>query len=387
MPYAISELKNDLTAILHGTNLSKVTNVTELINRSARDVLLDVDPQETIRKEQITNAIYDRVYDYPLPSDVKGNKIIDLRPQVNRGVNDNFSQTYSENFDLEKLNNDFTIEFDQGNKFLRVSKSLTTPVTLHAFESIDGNGTWAVGSDASNLTLDRQTRVAGGASLNFDLDGGPANSGYIENSTMGELDLSIHEDVGSLFLYVYFPDASIITSVNLRWGDSATSYWNRTVTTAHPSNGFQNGWNLLRFDWNGATETGLLPADSSVIDYSRITINYDGTAETDIRTDSLTVHLGEIYDVAYYSKFLFRDSSGTWIEDHTADDDNVNLDTESYNLLLYKIAELAAQQIQAEDATFDISYFAQKYALMLNRYKAQYKSQVEKPLQRYYSMP
>lgn len=384
MPYTVANLKSDLEAIVHGTNLYKVTNLTELINRGARDVLTDVDPQETIRIEQINTPIFSDVFDYALPADIKGNKVIDIRPQVDRTLSENVTQTYSENFDLYKTRENFTIEFDSGTKYLRINKNIVTPIQIHNMDTIDDNGTWAVGDDAQNLAVDTLFKVQGSASLKFDLDGS-TTAGYIENSTFVAKDLTEHENVSSLFLYVYFPDSSIVTSVDLRWGDNTTNFWNVTSTTPHNQTSFQNGWNLMRFDWNGATETGA--PDASSVNYARVTINYDGTADTDIRVDIITSNIGEIYDIVYYSRFLFSNASGTFIEETTTDTDTVNLATETYDLLLYKIAELAAQQIQAQDSAFDVNYFIQKYELFLSRYKAQYKSQLEKPQLPYYRMP
>ena len=381
--YTIGNLKTDLTGIIHGANIDKLQGFLPLVNRSASEVLLEVDPQETKRYAQIENALYDNVFDYSVPNDLKGNKIIDIRPQVNRDVSDNVSQTYSEQFDLYKTNNSFQIKFDTGIKTVRISKDLRTGITLNTMDSITANGTWAVGDDAENLTEDGLNFVAGSGSLKFDLDG-LTTDGFIQNSTMTAQDLSTHEDESSLFLFLFLPDASAFTSVDLRWGSSTADYWNRTVTT--PQNGsFLNGWNLVRFDWNGATETGA--PNAAAIDFLRVTVNYDGVADTDYRVDSIMSKLGSIFTMVYYSKFIFQDSSGTFKENTTVDSDIVNLDTEARDLLLYKVAENAAQQLQGEDSGFDSQFFARKYNTLLTRYKAIYKSEVEKPAQPYYRMP
>lgn len=383
MAYTIANLKTDLEGILHGTSLNKVRGVFPLINRGARDLLLDIDPQETKRRAQITNALYDRVYDYAVPADLKGNKIIDIRPQVRRSRSDNFSQEYSEQFDLKKTNNTFQVAYDTGVKTVRISKSVKTPVTLNNMNSVTANGTWAVGGDATNISTDTVNYVAGSGSVKFDLDGS-TTSGYIENLTMSAVNLTEHENESALFNWLFIPDTSIFTSVDLRWGSDSSNYWNRTVTTPHIGS-LENGWNLFRYDWNGATETGS-PVVSAV-DYGRVTINYDGTADTDFRVDNIVSNIGQIYEMVYYSKYIFSDSSGNFQEQASDDSDTVNLDTESYNLLTYRVAELMAQQVQGEDAKFDAPFFAGKYAEALRQYNAQYKSEVEKPRASYYPLP
>ena len=383
MAFTIAQLKDDLEGVLHGTTLSKVRGVNNLINRAARQLLLDVDPQETKRTTPIVNAVYDNVFDYTAPVDLKGNKIIDIRPQVNREIHDNVSQTYQEQFDLKKPNNFFNIVYRDNVRFLRFSKALTSGLVIHDLNGISTNGTWTVGDDATNLTEDKFRFITSGVSLNFDLDGLGTN-GFITNSTFSAVDLSEHEDISSLFLFLFVPDVSAFTSVDLRWGSSASDYWTVTATTPQVGT-FLDGWNLVRFDWNGATEVGT-PV-SSAVDFLRVNVIYDGVAETDYRVDNITSRLGTIFEVDYYSKNLFTDSSSVINETITDDTDTINLETDSFNLLVDKSAEFAAQQMQGEDSVFDVGYFKGVYDTNLRKYKKQYPSEIEKPRQSYYRMP
>lgn len=383
MAFTVATLKDDIEAQMHGTTLNKVQGVDALINRAGRQVLMDVDPQETKRLMPIANAIYDDVKIYTAPVDLKGDKIIDIRPQLNRSAQrDNFTKVHNEIFDLKKAGNTFSLEHRDSVKFLRLSKELTTGVTIHKADSITDNGTWAVGDDATNLTRDTLNFVGGNAALNFDLNGA-GTTAFIENSTMDAVDLTDHEDVGALFLFVYLPNASAITDVTLRWGSSTSDYWSVTVTAPHVGTAFQNGWNLLRFDWNGAAVTGSPTV--TAVDTLRVALTYDGTADTDIRVDNIVSRLGEIWETLYYSKYLFRTSAGVWGEEVTADSDSINLDTDSYNLLVFKGAEFAAQQQQGEDGPFDLGYFQAEYTRGVDRYQRMYKSEVEKTKSSYYT--
>jgi hypothetical protein len=171
---------------------------------------------------------------------------------------------------------------------------------------------------------------------------------------MSSVDLSDEDEVGSLWLRIYFPDSSIITNVELRWGSSSSNYWSATATSPHDQSSFQNGWNVLRFDWNGATETGTV--DPSAITYARITINYDGTAETDIRVDKLTVSLGEIYELEYYSNYMFQSSGGTWKEKASSDSDVINLDQLAYQIYVMETAKAVVQQVKTQQAKSDLAF-------------------------------
>lgn len=389
MSYSVLDLKNDITAILHGTTSNQIQNFDGAINRAARELLLEVDPQETKREVEFVAPIFNSVFDYPIASDVKGNKIIDIYPQVQRIPQDIWLQSYNQAFDVAKQNifsasNMFTINFNTSLKTIRINAPyLNPPVVINQIEGIALNGTWAVGGTATSLAVNNTNFAQGAGSLQFDVASGAA---YIENSTMSAVDLSDVENQSSLFVWVYIPTGATLTSVDLRWGSSSANYYHRTVTQTQQATAFVNGWNLCQFAWSGSTTVGT--PDSSAIDYARVTLNVTGTM-TACLVNGLDSILGTILSYEYYSKFLFRSSStGAYQETVLDDADLINLDTESFNLLTYKVAELVVQQQQGLDASFyDGPYFANKYQQALLRYKAMYKSELQKPQSTYYQQP
>jgi len=382
MAYSILEWKTDLSGVLHGTNLDKVQGVFPLANRTARQILSDVDPHETRKITSTANIFYDKVFDYPLPDDLKSNKIIDIRQQANRQESDEPRQTYGMHFDQFKKENDFTIQENNGVKSLRFSKALFPPATLlSTLNGITDNGTWIVGGNATNLTEDTLNFITSSASLRFDISGGGTQA-FIENSTLQAVDLTDLVNVGALFVWVYLPSTTIIQNVNLRWGSSAADYYTRTVTTAQ-TGAFKEGWNLCRFDWSGSAVVGAPIA--SAIDYARITFAYSGDPVTGVRVDNLVAQIGTVFEIVYYSKYLFTTVDGVKIEKATMDTDTINLDTDSYNLFLKKSAELAVQQVKKQSA--DLKYFKDDYDNDLKRYKMLYRSEVIKPAMTYYHLP
>jgi len=388
MSLTISNTKDSLTGMIHSTNLDKIKNINDLFRRAANKLLAEVDPPDTIKIAQITNAVHSDIYDYSAPSDLKGNMIIDIRPQVNRALSDRMGQRFIEPFDLRKRNNTFNVLYNSGEKSLRLSKNISPAgITLHDLNSITANGTWAVGGDATNLTADSLNVISGSASLNFDLDGS-GTTGYIEISDMTDVDLSDQDEIGQIFVRVYIPDSSTVTNFILRWGNDTSNYWHSTVTAPHDQTTFKTGWNILRFNWNGATEVGTV--DPEAIDYLRVTVTYDGDADTDYRVDKISCSSGEIWEVVYYSEFLFRTSGGTWQETTGTDTDIINLDVDGYNLFLYECAILAAQQAQTDQMTEDINFFKRelygygKEPGLYSIYKTKNPNQVKKPIDFYY---
>jgi hypothetical protein len=389
MSYSVLNLKQDLTGVLHQTTLDQITNLDGVIDRAARQVLLDVDPQETKRVVEFVSPIFNSVADYPIAADVKGNKIVDIRPQVQRLPVDIWSQAYNQAFDIAKQNllsdvNMFTMNFNTGLKTIRINAPfLNAPVVVNEIEAVATNGTWAVGGTGSNLEVNNSNFVQGAGSLQFNATTGAA---YIENSTMSAIDLSDYVNQASFFVNVYVPDASDLTSVNLRVGSSSANYYTLTVTETQQGTAFQNGWNLCQFEWSSMSETGSV--DDSAIDYARVTLNVTASA-TACKVNGLNNILGTVLEYEYYSKYLFRDAITGAFQETVDDDSNlINLDTESYNLLFYKVAEFAAQQQQGMDAlAYDGPYFKDEYNQALARYKAMYKSEVQKPQTTYYAEP
>lgn len=388
--YTIQTLKGDLESVLHGTTTNQITNLDSVIDRAARQLILDLDPQETKRILPIGNAVYNQVYDYPVPVDLKGNKIIDIAPQVNRTPGDIWQQQYNQAFDSTKgisLQNGFTINFNTGIKSVRINAPfLTPPILLNQCDQISDNGTWTVGGGAANLRVSSLQFVSDNSSLQFDLLAGQS-TGYLENSTIAPQNLELQLRQAYQFLYTFLPTGSSVSAVELRFGSSSSDYYAKTVTLTQESAAFQNGQNLLVFPWISATEVGT--PDPSNITYLRVTWTYDSTLQTGVCLDNITSNLGSILNMSYYSKYMFRDIlTGAFQETVTDDSNLINLDTESYNLLFNQVAFLAVQQQQGVDAlAYDGQFFKNAYDQGVIRYKSMYKSELQKPQSVYYLQP
>jgi hypothetical protein len=389
MAYSITNLKQELQGILHGTQLNQITSLGQLIYRAARDVLMDCDPYETTRIIPITNSVFNSVYDYPCPPDLKGTAIIDIRPQVNRNTTDLWLQWYNQNFDLQKQTSyvdSVSIQWDTAVKTLRInSPTLTPQASINTCDSLTANGTWADNGSGNitSLVVDNVNYVNSSGSLSFTL--ASSAIGYLENSTMSAVDLSDWEDQGTFFMYTFLPTAANISLVTMTIGSSSGNSYSMSATTTQQGTAFQDGWNLLKFEWSGAVTSGT--PDSSALDYLLISWTNTGSAQTNVRIDQVTAALGTILEIEYYSKYLFRNAtSGAFAETIADDSDYINLDTDSYNLLVYKVAQLAVQQQQGIDALgYDGQYFKDEYDSRLSRYWYLYKSQKQKVTGFYYS--
>lgn len=348
MSYSVQNAKDDLSGRLHGTTVNKVRNIDSVFRRAANSLLGKIDPAETKITTQI--SLYDNVFDYAAPSDLKEKKIYDIRPQGSRDDSDNINQKFSKDFDRgkEKKLSWVSVENNNGVKFLRISKRFSPSAA--SFDDLNDDSGWAAGGNASNLLEEDLIFDKGGLQIDLALAG---TSGYIESSSINSADFSEIENKSAVFLEVYIPTAAILATITnfiLRWGNSSTVYFSKTITTAHLGS-FKVGKNLLRFDWNGATETGSV--DSSAIDYARITVTYTGAvASPGIIFSNIFFSVARIHDLDYYSKYLFS-TSGTWGDEIGSDDTLINLDTPTYNIFIDELTLEASQQVQGEAAASD----------------------------------
>jgi len=98
MSTTISDFKTRLAQKIHGQSINKVQDINGLISEAAGNLLLQIDPMETKRVTQVTNGLYDQVYSILAPTDVKKDRIIDIRPQINQNPANNFHQIYGADF-------------------------------------------------------------------------------------------------------------------------------------------------------------------------------------------------------------------------------------------------------------------------------------------------
>ena len=377
----ITNVKAELAGVLHGTTVNQITDINGVFRRAASRLLLDIDPQETKRVVDLS-PLFNGVYDYNCPTDLKGNKVIDIRPQINRANQDVLLQRYGQEFDINKPLNwsSFTMGFNQAIKTLRINnQSLPAGNVINTINSVNTNGTFT--GTVLNIR-NNNINFVNTASVAFDL---PASSGaYIENSTQGAVDLSDLVNQATQFVYVYLPSPTVVTSITFRWGSDSSNYYTQSVSVNQQGNAFQQGWNLLAFDWS--TAGTFASPDPTSITYIDFIFTTDGTAVTGCAINYLVSRISNIWEIVYYSKFLFRDViTGAFQEEVTDDSNLINLDTESYNLFFNRVAVYCAQQAQGVSATqFDYKFFDTEYQQGVARYMALYKSEVQKPSTQYY---
>lgn len=349
----LTQLKSDIASKLKGTGIREVKDFYGTAAAAANRMLARIDTEETRRTVVMTTPFYDNVLDYALVTDYK--RMIDIRPTAGRqnmpGLS-NFSQTTPRAFDELLTADSFSIRWNNMIRTIRAQKLPTgTAMVMDSFDATPTtptvtNGTWSPSGDISGIYAELLNFVQGSASMGFNLSGS-TGSGYIVNSTASVVDLSsyLYEDSSNLFFWIPSGYSSRFTSFSLVRGDSALLYRTATVTTKADGTAFSDGWNQLKFDWSSATATGTMT--NTLNTYRKFTANYTaGTSISGCLIDNWTNALGTLYEIEYYSEYLFRASTGTWIQTPTTDTDLVNVSPSSYEILKAEMMIDITEQIR-----------------------------------------
>jgi hypothetical protein len=383
MSLTIAQVENHLKGMGHGSTLNKVRNIEEMFERSASRFLLKCHPIESIRTLPLSNTVHDDVNNYSPASDF--GSLIDLIPQDNRNAWDLAVRTPLGEFDLQKAirNKTVAIEGSEGSKILRINWKSRQGKLLNSMDSLTSNGTWAAVNSATGLKANSIFKKSGNASIEFDI---VASGDGISNIGMDSVDMTDEDEVADVFVWVYLGSVSNLTSITGVWGnDITTKYWTSVAqTTQVDGTSFKVGWNLIKLPWSTATETGTV--DPTTIDSFKITFATSG-AIANVRVDNIVFSIGRNFDHKYYSKYLFRNSAGTWISKPTSETDTVMIDNDTLPLFLLECLTDMAQQMEGSDSAFDIGFAEKQLAILYPAYKGLYPSQVKKQAGSYGSKP
>lgn len=348
---SLADLKSDIAPMMKGTSVKAITDFYGTAFKAANRMLARIDPQESTRIVTLTMPFFDNLQDYVLVDDYK--RMIDIRPQANLRQtmpgNSQFSQTDTAQFSQRLTANSFAIKWNNMIRTLRAQRlpsgnvmtmdDFNVTVTGGVASSASGNGSWSVGGDAGNLQAEPLNYVQGIGSMAFDLSGvtGAAN---ILNTTGPVTDMSAFNNEDWSMFYVYIPIgySARFTSFELRRGDNSLNYIKSLVSKKADGTAFSDGWNLLTFNWGTATKVGS-PTNLNNT-YRNFAIVYDVSGANlnvtipHVLVDSWTDSFGQLYEIEYYSEYMFRDATtGAWKARPTSDTDLVNVGPASYEIL------------------------------------------------------
>lgn len=338
--YSRTNLKDQVFDSTSQANIGSAITINDLLNRVIRRVYGDVDLRSAKRKTQISPGLFNDVFAYPWPTDAKALGLIDVDPQVNRRSDFEINLTTPEEFQRRK-SLEFNLAAIRENDFVKkllldvsVDDDSLSVSTLDSLEA--GGGTWRAFGDAENVTADADDFVMGSGSIKFGINAAGGTTAGIYNDDLDEFDFSDYVDNNrSLFYFAKITSTTNITNYKIRIGSSAGNYYEITVIVTQEGIAFQNGWNLLRFDFSAKTTTGSPDAIAGKYVAIYMTKAVGKVSETDYRFDHIILRGGVIHDLYYYTKYGWQSNTGTYKENSTADTDLVNADTDELELFTY----------------------------------------------------
>ena len=88
----------------------------------------------------------------------------------------------------------------------------------------------------------------------------------------------------------------------------------------------------------------------ATIDSFRVTVV--SSAQNNVRVDNIICSIGRNFDIKYYSKYLMKNSAGTWINKTSSNTDVCVLDSDA--IQIYHLENLIASSQQSQNNSEDI---------------------------------
>lgn len=352
--YTYAALKASINTRIHN-KMGLIATPRVLIN----DVVSEVSGfqlRSTKRSATLAPNLFNDIYQYASPADLDGNKVIGIQPQsMNRDRNQIWELTTEEEFDIRKQSeyNLIAVADHSFVRSLRISARLdeVRELSIAGIQGLTGDSSsgasWTAFGNASNLATDLYNFIKGSGSLQFDLTNGGTTSGITLN-TINTFDLTYHKSAGSVFAWVYMNTASFATNIKLRLGNSAAVYYELTATTANDGGAFINGWNLIRFDFNSKTTTGV-PTDTTCNYVALYITKLSGSTDTGWRFNWLNAKQGNISNIIYYGSKPWQSVAGAFLDTSTLDTDFLVCDQDEYKLFVEKGVEVLGMAAREYD--------------------------------------
>ena len=354
--YTQANLESKMNSGIQG-KLGILNDPQETMNTGVRELLSKVDLRSSRRKTTLAPNLYNGVFDYSCPADLKGMSIIDIPAQAQRADGE-WVLAPSEDFDRNKGNSAGLVAIDDynGSRVLRLASRVDSKTLVIAeLDALNsGGGDWALFGDGENVAADDSDYVKGAGSLKFGLSSAGGTTAGIQSSNVTSHDISGYlGGTSSYFVWFKINSATNLTNMILQFGSSDSVYHEKTVTAQADGTAFVTGWNLLKFDVSSLSDTGT-PDDTAITHYALYMTKTSGKiSETDYKFDYLVLKKGIVHDTKYYSKYGWQNASSTYLENSTAPTDLLVADTDEYDLIARQVIIQAMDEIGYPEPAID----------------------------------
>jgi len=235
-------------------------------------------------------------------------------PELTGGINTAEETTIEDNQLVDAKN-----YYYDTDKILKTRKGSTNfgnalpdaVTVIHNMDTFNGNGTWVGSSDATSVATEASDHKRGTGAVEFDVTTAASadNKAVITNTTMAAVDLSGVKETGAIKLWIYIPDITELTNIQLEFGDGlGANDYSFTATTQANGIALADGWNFLSLPWSSSNISNGAPTGS--VDEARVTLNYSAIYgdQTGVYVDHI-VWYSPTNTQAQHSGVEFKDSS------------------------------------------------------------------------------
>lgn len=344
MFHTYSAYKTSLNSRLHN-KLGVLSSPRDSVNNSATEVWAETRLKSAKRQASSSYRLFDEVYSYTCPSDLE--EIIDIAPQSpDRTYFEEWTLVTEEEFDRRKTSSDMLVAISQRDSVKKLLINKEIDDSTLSIDPLDDSTDWHTVGGATNLSSDSDNYIKGSGSIEWDIDATAVTTAGIYRDDLDTFDLTDYITDGTAFVWVYLSEADDITNFIVKLGSSTGNYYSMTTTTAADGTAFTDGWNLLKWDFSGATETGTVDDDGCVYASIYMTKLATKVSQVGFRFDQLQVKLGVFWNVLYYSDCPWRSSTGTYKTESTTDSDILNVEAGEYPLLIEKGVQVLGYEVK-----------------------------------------
>jgi hypothetical protein len=174
---------------------------------------------------------------------------------------------------LQEVINEYSKAFDKHDRYFRIVTN------YHIFTTFEDGAGWQVQGDSTQVSFDEEVFQYGLGSAKFDSDVSVA-SGYSGIYTLvgEETELASYGNRGAFEAWVYLPQTTGVTSIELKVGNDASAYYSGTTTSQYDGTPFELGWNFVSILVEEMDITGTLDT-YGIGSYVSVKVNYSDTME------------------------------------------------------------------------------------------------------------
>jgi hypothetical protein len=326
----ISELKEDFEG---GVSLSVSWNT--IIKRAVRTTIRQIRPETLKRVVPIYGGLASDVSLYYCPDNV-------LVPS-SLYSNDNkrkFSYRPAKIFHKKSYeNNVYTIEYINGIRFLRVRHSEDEDTQM--IDTMETVGTKTGGSP----TLNSHNYILGSGSIEATF----TDAGVEFGDTLATaIDISDYLK-GVVILPAYLTSAKKLASIEVRLKTDDSNYYSMTSTSDSIGDYFTDGWNMMKFEMQNASQEGS-PDATDIAKWSIVGTTESGETLT-IPFDKFTIQQFNPYYFEFYTHAAFVNGSTNAMWQTTIDytnNDKINFNEDVEDILHFEACMLVMQSASVD---------------------------------------